>query len=250
MVRLRPSAARRQRAAIPRTREVQAPPRRTVRTRFNRVKSIVKRWRGSGTPAAPVNSIDGIKITGLISGDYVTRTVLPRYLKDDKIERWQHIHAGQLPPEDPTPPAPTADEVDDREQEALHQIQRWGEAKNEVVRSELESSIRIKNREIRQLEETQGKARPNALRRANRLSQRLQDEIADSEKQLKQIADQVREQRADERKRIRKEADQAETRVNERVQELLHGLKTEIEMEVNRGYFQTEMFELEDYEFI
>lgn len=250
MVRARPSLARRKRAAVPRTRVVDAPTKKTLRTRFHRVKTIVKKWRGTGHPPAPVTSPTGVKVAGQISGDQIGRTIAGRYIKEDKLERWGHIHAGQLPPDDPTPPAPTPEEVDEREQDALAEVQRKGDRRNARVRDEVDTAVHALNVEIRKLESVTGKQRPAALRRANRLADRAQNEIESGRRKLEKIADDVREERARERHRIRREADIAEKRVEDRIQELHRGLKMEIEQEVNKSYFATEMFEIDDFEFI
>lgn len=250
MVRARPSLARRKRAAVPRTRVVDAPTKRTLRTRFHRVKPIVKKWRGTGHRAAPTTKPNAVLVKGYISGDYLEREVKEgKRLPPEKLERWGHIHAGQLPPGDPTPPAPTPEEVDEREQDALAEVQRKGDRRNERVRDEVDTAVHALNVEIRRLESVTGKQRPAALRRANRLADRAQNEIESGRRKLEKIADDVREERARERNRIRREADIAEKRVADRIEELHHGLKMEIEQQVNKTYFDAPIFDIEDFEF-
>lgn len=257
MARVRRSLARRIRESIPKPRLTPTTERRaSLRSRFNRVKPLVGKWRGTsslspgGNSGTATPSASGVRVAGKISSDIIGRTITGRYIKDDLLDRWATIQAGQLPPDDPTPPAPTPEQVEEREREELEDIQRWGERRNDQIREDTHSEVQSLNRAADEAEATYGRGRPAALRRAARLREQAEQTMADGERKLERVADTVRERRDDARRRIQREADRAEEAVQERIRQLQKGLNKEVEKEVNANYFFSQDFELEGFELI
>lgn len=253
MVRPRPSLARRVRqetSSTPRLTPT-SPPSLSLRSRFNRVRPLVNKWRGGGAATPAPAGASGIRISGTISKDLVSRTIVAgRYVKAEQINRWAAIQAGQLPADDDTPRPPTSDQVEEREREELDEAHRWGEARNDAIREETHHEVSALNSQADDAEATYGPGRPAALRHARRLRSQAQDVAEEGRTRMAAVADQVREARAESRQHIRREADQAEERAQQRIEELRSGLKAEVQTVVNAQYFHTDEFELDGFDLI
>lgn len=253
MVRPRPSLARRIRqetSSTPRLTPT-SPPNLSLRSRFNRVRPLVNKWRGGGASTPGPASASGIRIWGTISKDMVSRTVVAgRYIKAEQIDRWAAIQAGQLPADDDTPRPPSPEQVEEREREELAEIHRWGEARNDAIREDTHQQVSTLNSQADAAEATYGPGRPAALRHARRLRAQAQDVAEEGRSRMASVADQVREARTDSRQSIRREADQAEERVRQRIEELRSGLRAEVQSVVNTQYFHTDEFSLDGFDLI
>lgn len=230
MARMTPSGARRARAAIPQTRITPTrSARQTLRSRFRSVRPIVSRWTNAGR--GPTSSPSRIQLMGSFSNVPEARIFVG--VDQEQLERWADIEAGHLPQDDETPQPPTADEVAERESEALADIEARGRAREEQIREDTAEQVAALNAQADDVAETTGPARRNALRRASRLRNQADDAATEGRQQMAQVAEQVREQRDEARSNLRQQVEAATTAADERLVELKSGLKNEIERAFN-----------------
>lgn len=251
MVRMRRGAARRALAATSRGRvAVPQTMRQTLRTRFNRVRPLVgKRAGGAPVSGGAVPQVSALRIAGRISRDIVSRVIVAGHAVPGALmDRWAHIDAGELPPDDDTPRPPTPEQAEEVEAEGLAEVQSWGEQRNERVREDVEAEVSRLEAEADELRMTPGPARTAALRRARRLEQQAEDRVEEGRRELERIAEQVREQREEVRAQVRAQVERAEAVVEERVAELRAGLRAEIEAQVSARYFGSDEFDLDEFE--
>lgn len=249
---LRPAAAKRTSAAVPKPRQRAKPP--SLRSRFRATRSTLPRGI-KAPPRGGAPTYTSVRITARFSRTSVDRTVSTSYLRADKLDRWAAINAGQIPADDDTPTPPTPDQMDEAEREAMDQIQRWGRQEEAAIRDAAEEEREALTNRANQLDDSAAENDPDEARQLRQQADDLRDQavdvMRDAQRAMDQVAEQVREQRSEARAYLRGEYERAVEQHQERLDELRALVPAEVEQEIMDRYFnQTKPDEIEEIELV
>lgn len=239
MVRLRPSAARARAAAVPKPRMVttSTSARLALRSRFRHARPIVSR-RLAGTPAgSTVPAIGYVKADVVFSKEPVTINVGIGHL-GDLLERWAHIQAGLIPPDDDNAPhVMSAEEADEREADMIADIESAAKTQEVTIRENAAEEAEYHRKRAEMYSEM---AIDNPAMSAKAESELEEAElvIREAQIQIENIADDVREERAAIRRQISSEYESQIESQAEYIATLKAGLDNEVRKGLQEHYIQ------------